>query len=133
MTTWIYIAFAAVAAIAVLRLFRRGADVAAVAAHAAASGDVTLLVEQIEASDADPATSWDQAIARLWEAYHRETAARLVVEGARRSQAPVLQYWIQRFLEVEPEIAEEHFTPEFLDRYYRPEVAAKCGRGCGCG
>lgn len=133
MSSWIYIAFAVVAAFAVVRLFRRGADVTSWADHAVASGDLRMLVEHIEKNDADPGTSWDQAIGQLWQAYNRETAARLVVEGARRTEAPVLQYWIKRFQEVEPELADEHFSEEFLERYYRPEVASKCGRSCGCG
>lgn len=100
--------------------------------HAAHTGNLNLLIEHIESTSDGEGTAWDQAIGKLWQDYHRETGAQLVVEGAQRCDAPVIQYWIQRFLEVEPLIAEHHFTEEFLDEFYRPEVAASCGR-CGCG
>lgn len=100
--------------------------------HAVHTGNLNLLIEHIESTSDDEGTAWDQAIGKLWQDYHRETGAQLVVEGAQRSDAPVIQYWIKRFLEVEPLIAEHHFTEEFLDEFYRPDVAASCGR-CGCG
>lgn len=120
--------------LAVLRLLRGGAQVMNWTEHAAHTGDLQLLIEKIESNtDGDEGTAWDQAIGALWEAFHRETATRLVVEAATRSDAPILQYWIKRVLEVEPELAEAHFSQEFLARHFRPEVAAKCGRSCGCG
>lgn len=133
MSIWILGILAVVAALIVLRGLRTGGGVASWADHAAHSGDLQLLLRHIETSGPDTANAWDQAITTLWQSYHRETAARLVVEAAKRSDAPVVQYWIKRFQEVEPEIASEQFSDEFLAAYYQPQVAAKCGRGCGCG
>lgn len=76
---------------------------------------------------------WDQAIGALWESYHRPAAMALMVAGARRSDAPIVQYWLKKAMEVEPEMAEEEFSDEFLESYFQPSVAAQCGRvGC-CG
>ena len=41
---------------------------------------------------------------------------------------PIAQYWIQQALQVEPAMAKRSFTQEFLDTYFQPEVAAKCGQ-----
>jgi hypothetical protein len=122
-------------ALVVGRFLRGGADVASWTEHAAHTGNVDLLVEHIEkgGDSRDAATEWDQAIGALWQSYNRETAAQLVIEGAKRSDAPVIQYWIRRFIEVEPEIAATHFTEGFLRDHFRPDVAASCGKSCGCG
>ena len=132
MSIWIIGFIGVVAVLVVLRGFRTGGDVVNWSRHAAHSGDLHLLVRHIETSGSDTANAWDQAITNLWQSYHRETGARLVVEAAKRTDAPVVQYWIRRFQEVEPEIAGEHFSEEFLTAYYRRDVAAKCGRSCGC-
>ena len=117
-----------------LYFLRGGADVEKWAHHAAHTGNLDLLLRHIETSNPhDTASTWNQAIDILWQNYHRDTAGRLVVEAAKRTDAPIVQYWIQRFREVEPEIAARHFSPEFLAEYFRPDVAAKCGRSCGCG
>ena len=99
---------------------------------ARATGEVGGLVAAIEASpEASRATLWDQAIGALWADYAREAATHLIMAGAQRSEADILQYWIQRVMEVEPELAHEHFSEDFLAEYFRPQVAAGCGR-CGC-
>lgn len=96
------------------------------------TGDPMPVVEAITAVDEERRpTKWDYAINRLWQAYARETAAALIVAAAERSEATILQYWIQQVLQVEPEIAETTFSEEFLERHYRPDVAARCGKS-GC-
>lgn len=105
-----------------------------VVAKAQGAGDFSAVVAFIDAyPEAGQGTQWDQAIGQLWQAYAREDAARLIVEAAQRSEAPVVQYWIRQVLEIEPEIAEAHFSAEFMAEYFRPEVALACGKGCGCG
>lgn len=96
------------------------------------TGDPMPVVEAITAVDEERRpTKWDYAINRLWQAYARETAAAVIVAAAERSEATILQYWIQQVLQVEPEIAETTFSEEFLETHYRPEVAARCGKS-GC-
>ncbi len=98
------------------------------------SGEVSQLVEAIVAKKArDEATEWDAAITKLWNTYHREAATKLVMAATEHSQADILQYWIQRIWEVEPEIAQAHYTKDFIDAHFKPEVAAKCGRKGCCG
>lgn len=74
---------------------------------------------------------WDQSIGTLWQEYHREAALALMVAAAIRSDAPIVQYWLKQAMDVEPQLAEEYFSQEFLDEYFRPSVAARCGRA-GC-
>ncbi|MFP4601193.1 MAG: hypothetical protein ACLFVJ_23295 [Persicimonas sp.] len=106
----------------------------AAAAHAQKTGNLAPLLAAIESkSESDHPTHIDHAIGELWQAYAREEAARFVVEIAERSDADIIQYWIKRIGEVEPAIAEEVFTEEFLAEHYRPEVASRCGRTGCCG
>lgn len=100
--------------------------------QARATGDVSGLVAAIQASpESSRPTLWDQAIGALWGEYAREAATSLIMAGAQRSDASILQYWIKQVMEVEPEIAEAYFDEEFLANHYHPQVAASCGR-CGC-
>lgn len=98
------------------------------------TGEVAAVIAAVEgAPESKRATMWDQAIGSLWREYRRPEAIQLMIAGARRSDAPILQYWLQNAMDVEPELAEEFFTEEFLETYFRPLVAASCGRvGC-CG
>ena len=98
------------------------------------TGEVAGIVAAIEgAPEKKHPNLWDQAIGTLWEEYHREAALDLMIAGARRTDVPIIQFWLKRAMEVEPEMVDEHFTDEFLDKYFQPAVAARCGRvGC-CG
>ena len=51
-----------------------------------------------------------------------------------RSDDEIIQYWIAQIVQVEAEIATEAFSPAFMAEFFRPEVAAQCGRcgSCGC-
>ena len=92
-------------------------------------GEIAPLVEAIERSPGgDQVTRWDHAVSTLWQAYERETAALLIMEGLRRTDADVLHYWMQKVLEVEPEIAAEVLDRDELVRHFRPQAAARCGR-----
>jgi len=134
MSSWIWIVLGTAVVGFVASLSFRGNPMKRALAHAKRTGEVGALVEAIEADSGDRATAWDKAISHLWQDYAREAAASLVVEAAARTNADVVQYWIRQVVEVEPEIAAEAFTPEFIEVSYKPEVAGRCGKsGCGCG
>ncbi|MFT7621173.1 MAG: hypothetical protein ACI9WU_000334 [Myxococcota bacterium] len=109
---------------------RKGPSPASLALRAAKGGDTTPVVAALsELPEAKRPTAFDQAVRSLWDAYHRPLAARLVCDGAPWvSAAPITQYWIKHIMEVEPEIAKEAFTEEFLEAIYDPDRAARCGR-----
>lgn len=133
MTTWIGIAIGAVIVGFVLRSAFSGTSIKAATDLARETGKIELLVEAIEARpESEQATHWDHAIDSLWNSYAREEAARLTMEAAPRCDSDAIQYWMRQVLEVEPEIASNVFTPEFLDEFFKPEIAAQCGKGC-CG
>ncbi len=101
--------------------------------EARTSGEIAGIVAAIEeAKEKHHPNLWDQAIGRLWEDYHREAALDVIVAAARRSQAPVIQFWIKKAMEVEPKLAKQKFSDEFLETYFRPAVAARCGRVSCC-
>lgn len=98
------------------------------------TGEVAGIVAAIEeAPDKKHPNLWDQSIGTLWREYHREAALALMVAAATRSEAPIIQYWLKQALEVEPKLCQEHFTEEFLAEFFRPGVAAQCGRAGCCG
>lgn len=133
MTSWIWIALAGVgmALIAMFFLRKTGSPNAMAAAR---SGDVSLLVASLAGTTGDDAaTRWDNAISDLWKTYHRETAAEVVVQAAQHSDADIIQYWIAQVIQVEPDIAREKFSQEFLMEHFRPDVATRCGRKGCCG
>ena len=133
MTSWIWIALGGVGIVLIAMIFLRK-PAARGAMAAARAGDVGPLVATIEASaTSDRATRWDSAISELWSGYHREPAALLVVAAAERSDDDIVQYWIGQVLQVEPEIAQLTFSPEFLATHFRPDIASRCGRKGCCG
>jgi hypothetical protein len=134
MLIWMGIILTVVVLALLAKSAMRTSGVAAGTAHARKTGELGALVAAIETTPySEQATQWDQAIGELWQSYAREEATRLVMEAAERSDADIIQYWIRQVLEVEPEIASEHFTQEFLEEHFQPEVAAKCGRTGCCG
>jgi len=97
------------------------------------SGDLTPLAAMLAAAPENTqADKIDQTCTKLWNSYEREATARLLVEIAPLSCAPIVQYWIKQVLEIEPEIAAQVFTVGFMEEQFNPDVASKCGR-CGCG
>ena len=115
-----------------VRIFGTGGLSAAVK-QAKTSGEPAPIVEFIERSPAKKHPNlWDQAIGTLWQDYERELALMVMVAAATRSEAPVVQFWLKNAMEVEPKMAREAFGDEFLEEYFRPRVAAKCGRVSCC-
>ena len=102
-------------------------------AKARATGDLSDLVAQIEGSTTlSKADAWDQLFLELWRRYDRELAARLMIEALKlHPDVRILHYWVNQALTIEPELSAEVFTPVFLMDYFKPELAAQCGK-CGC-
>jgi hypothetical protein len=110
----------------------RGTKLGRALKQARKTGEIGELARIIAASpEKGQETRWDHAITTLWQGYAREPATLLVVEAATESNADIVQYWIGQVLQVEPELAQAHFSEEFLAEHFQPEVASKCGRkGC---
>lgn len=97
--------------------------------QAVASGDMQPVVEAIgKKNETARPNAFNHAIRRLWDNYHRDLAVELVRELAvNHGTTAIAQYWLRQVLTVEPGMARKSFTRDFLDAYYQPEVAAKCG------
>ena len=103
---------------------------------AIANRNLDPLVEHVSETPEGDArgTAANHAIKRLWEAYERPLATQLLVAIAPDiADNTILQYWIKQVMEVEPDLAGEHFDMTFLRTYFDPMVARGCGSGCGCG
>jgi hypothetical protein len=91
--------------------------------------DLSSVVKAIEArrEKAQPA-AYNRAIRRMWDGYQRKQAVELVKELVKNfPSVPISQYWIRQVLTVEPVMAKKGLSKQFLDTYYKPEVAARCG------
>ncbi len=89
-------------------------------------GPIVAAVEKLRPS-ARP-TAYNHAIRQLWDSYERPLAIELVKELAEKhSKALIAQYWLKQVQQVEPELARKQISREFLNTYYKPEVAAQCG------
>ncbi len=100
-----------------------------VIAKAKSSGDIAPIVEVIDKLkvSARP-TAYNHAIRRIWDDYERDLAVVLIKDLAKKhSDSLIAQYWLKQVMQVEPELAREHLSKEFLEQYYQPEVAAQCG------
>jgi hypothetical protein len=74
-------------------------------------------------------SAYNRAIRRLWDGYQRPLATELVVELAKNhGSVNIAQYWIKQVMSVEPQMARQKFSKEFLRDHYQPDVAAKCGQ-----
>lgn len=92
-------------------------------------GDITPVVEVIERMrpGARPA-AYNHAIRQIWDAYERPLAIELVkVLAEKHGSALIAQYWLKQVLQVEPHLARQHITQDFIKAHYQPEVAAHCG------
>ncbi len=79
-------------------------------------------------SESGQPAGYNHAVRRLWDSYERPMAIELIKEMASNyGTAPITQYWIDVVLKVEPKMARKRFSRGFLNTYYQPEVAAKCG------
>jgi|TARA_B100001964_G_C14089461_1_gene534134 hypothetical protein len=69
-----------------------------------------------------------RAINILWSAHHRELALDLIEELAKHHQDEnIAQYWLGQSLSVEPRLTRSRLSEGFIEAYFRPEVAARCG------
>ncbi len=74
-------------------------------------------------------TAYNFAISRMWEKFERKLACDLIVDLAEQHHdTNIAQYWMREAMTTEPGIARERFTETFLESFYRPEVAARCGK-----
>jgi hypothetical protein len=97
--------------------------------RAVQQNDLKDVVQAIEArrEGAQPA-AYNRAIRRLWDGYQRRLAVDLVKELVKNfANVPISQYWIRQVLTVEPVMAKKGLGKPFIDTYYQPEVAARCG------
>jgi hypothetical protein len=73
--------------------------------------------------------AFDHAIKSLWNAYQRDLCLPLIRELAKdHTREPIAQYWLSRVLEVEPQLARVTLDPDFISRFFLPDLAARCGR-----
>lgn len=98
-------------------------------ARAKKSKDLLSLINVLaNMKDSAQPDAFNHAIRQLWDDYEREMAAVLVRELAERHpDERITQYWLDQVQKVEPEIAGKMFERNFIESYYRPEVAARCG------
>ena len=118
---------AAVILLAAKSVFAPSIDAAA--ARATATKDLTPLIDLLAGRkpSAQP-DAFNRAIKRLWDDYERELAAVVIKELAQRlPDEAIAQYWLDQVQKVEPELAAKMLEPQFLERYYRAEVASRCG------
>ena len=71
---------------------------------------------------------YHRAISRLWTSHERELATGLVkILTVTHPGAKISQYWINQALTIEPAIARDNFSDDFLGQYFNPKVASQCG------
>lgn len=93
-------------------------------------GDITPLVAAAGKLDRDAQSAlYQRALNILWEEFQRPLAVQLAREFAREhSDEKICQFWLKQAMEVEPISAKKVFDKDFIKNYYRPEVAACCGK-----
>ena len=125
---WIAIAAAAIVLFLLSKVFMPSLD--KVVGQAAKQNDTGPISEAIAKMNAGARPSaYNRAIRRLWDGYQRPLATELVVELAKNhGDSNIAQYWIRQVMTVEPQMAKEKFSQEFIREHYQPEVAAKCGQ-----
>jgi len=125
---WIAIAAGVVLIILLSKVFMPSLD--KVVGQSAKQNDTRPILEAISKMSAGARPSaYNRAIRRLWDGYQRPLAAELVVELAKNhGDSNIAQYWIKQVMTVEPQMAQEKFSREFIKDHYQPEVAAKCGQ-----
>lgn len=123
---WVLLSVAALAAWAWLA---GRSDPVRLADRAATTGDAGPLLARLHRVRAgEQPTEYHRVLKRLWDGYHREVGVAVAMDLATsHREAPVAQYWLKRFLDHEPEIAQRHLDDAFLEAFYDAGVAAKCG------
>jgi len=94
------------------------------------SKDITGVVSFLATHEGETReTLFNTATRTLWDGYERELATDLIKEvGSTIHTANIAQYWMKQALEVEPDIAQERFDPDWLGMFYNAEHAARCGK-----
>lgn len=97
------------------------------------TGDIDPIGEAVSAMAAgQQVNAINSAINRLWTGWERETAIKMVREVTEHiPDELIVQFWLRKAMEVEPDLAAQYFSDTFLLAYYKPEVAKRCGSG-GC-
>lgn len=116
--------------VAALLLWKGGAGVGKLVDEAIKKGDPEpILTAAAKASPAKRSFLFQQAIAMLWEGWHRPMAVQVLKEFAKdHSNEKICQFWLKQAQEVEPLAVQKELGPDFLKAHYRPEVAACCGK-----
>lgn len=99
------------------------------------SGDIDPIGEAVSALPAGQQINGiNLAITRLWEGWERETAIRMIREVAEHiPDELILQTWLRKAMEVEPDLAQQYFSETFILAYFKPDIARTCGTGGCCG
>ncbi len=128
MSTTIILAVAGLIGIVLMQKWR-ATSLNAEVLRAKKSQDLSPLVTMLaNKNEATRANALNRAIRQLWDLYEREMAASLVKELAERHpEERITQYWLDQVQKVEPEVARKTFSNNFIEQYFRPEVARKCG------
>ena len=123
------IVFGAALAVALVVVLRTGALEKAIGV-ALDRGDLTQLRAVLGGMSPDQQpTAYNQAIARLWEKFERNLACELISDLAEsHHETNIAQYWLNQVLVTEPTLARSRFDERFLAEFFRPEVAARCGK-----
>lgn len=97
------------------------------------TGDIDPIGEAVSSMSAgQQVNAINSAITRLWEGWERETAIKMVREVTEHiPDELIVQFWLRKTMEVEPDLAATYYSDTFLLAYYKPEVARRCGSG-GC-
>lgn len=125
---WIAIAAGVIILFLLSKVFMPALD--KVVDESARQKDTGPILEAISKMNAGAQPSaYNRAIRRLWNGYQRPLAVELVVELAKNhGNSNIAQYWIKQVMSVEPQMAKQKFSKQFLKEHYQPEVAAKCGQ-----
>ena len=129
----IYAAAVVAIAFVTFKLFRAGPSLSRVLDRAVSDNSIAPVLEAVErVPEARRSMYFQQAIAGLWEGFHRKLAVELIREFvARHSDEKITQFWLKQAVEVEPLSARKVLDEEFLKQYYRPEIAQCCGKTSG--
>ncbi len=124
-----WIGSALVLIILVLLIKKRGPSLPDLVDKAIKEEDISPLMVAIASLPMKKRPSFfQQAIEMLWNGWHRVLAAELIREFVTMHPDDRLgHYWIQKVLEVEPEAAEEVLDDDFIENFYRQDLAATCG------
>ncbi len=120
----------AAGAVGTLAWFRLRPSLQREIARAVSTEDLSKLVAFLGTKSGEAqATAFNTAVRSLWDRYERELATDLIKQLAGViATASIGQYWMKQVQEVEPEIAQSRLGADFLEQFYNPEVAARCGK-----